>query len=594
MSQFLKFLLASTLGVFIAGILMSVFGIIIVAQIANEEKKGKPVKENTVLHIKLDNAIPELTDNVERDMYSWNVDQVLGLNDLLYTLETAGKDDRIKGIFLEVDQLQGGFATARILRNALDEFQANDKFIISHSKFYSQGAYYLSSVADEVYVNPLGWIDFRGFSSETPFVKEMLDRLGIEMQVIWVGNYKSATEPFRRNSMSEESKEQVREYLTDYYNLFLEDISSNRPLSVEELRAIANEYISPDPQKALDRQLVDGIVYRDEVINSIKDSLGMEHDEKLYLMTLAEYFKSNPKKTDTKVKERIAVVYAEGTIVDGEGAEGSVGDIKYNKIFQKLRKDKKVKAVVLRINSGGGSAMASENMWRELMLLKESGKPVIVSMGNYAASGGYYIAAPADSIFAEPNTLTGSIGVFMMLPNMQELFNQHLGINFDTVKTAPMAVSLSPFYEMSQNERKILQSRTDNMYQVFLQRVADGRNMESIDSVHQIAQGRVWTGKRAQELGLVDELGDLGDAIDAAAAKVDLDSYRVVEYPKPKPPIVALMEQFSGGGAATKTAAAEKMLKRDFRELYSSYDFLRSVYSSKGLQMRTTVMVPFE
>ncbi len=594
MSQFLKFLLASTLGVFIAGILMSVFGIIIIAQLANEEKKGKPIKENTVLHIKLDNAIPELTDNVERDMYSWNVDQVLGLNDLLYTLETAGQDDRIKGIFLEVDQLQGGFATARILRNALDEFRDNDKFIIAHSKFYSQGAYYLSSVADEVYVNPLGWIDFRGFSSETPFVKEMLDRLGIEMQVIWVGNYKSATEPFRRNNMSEESKEQVREFLEDYYTVFLEDISEDRPLSVSELRAVANEYISPDPQKALDRQLIDGIVYRDEVINSMKDSLGMEYDKKLYMMTLAEYFKSNPKKTDTKVKDRIAVVYAEGSIVDGEGTEGSVGDVKYNKIFQQLRKDKKVKAVVLRVNSGGGSAMASENMWRELMLLKESGKPVIVSMGSYAASGGYYIAAPADSIFAEPNTLTGSIGVFMMLPNMQELFNQRLGINFDTVKTAPMAVALSPFYEMSQNERQILQSRTDNMYQIFLQRVADGRNMGSVDSVHQIAQGRVWTGKRAQDLGLVDELGDLDDAIDAAAAKVDLETYRIVEYPKPKPPLVALMEQFSGGAATTKTAAAEKMLKRDFSELYSSYDFLRSVYSSKGLQMRTTVMVPFE
>lgn len=593
MSQFLKFLLASTLGVFIAAILMSVFGIIIIAQIANEEKKGKTVKENTVLHITLDNALPELTDNVERDMYSWNTDQVLGLNDILYTLETAAADDKVKGVFLEVDQLQGGFATARILRKALLEFKDNDKFVVAHSKFYSQGAYYLSSVADEVYVNPLGWIDFRGFSSETPFVKEMLDRLGIDMQVIWVGNYKSATEPFRRNNMSEESKEQVREYLSEYYNLFLEDISGTRDLSVNELRAIANEYISPDPQKALDRKLVDGIVYRDEVIDNIKVKLDIDLEKKIPLMSVADYFKSNPKKTDTKIKDRIAVVYAEGTIVDGKGAEGSIGDEKYNKIFQKLRKDDKIKAVVLRVNSGGGSAMASENMWRELMLLKESGKPVIVSMGNYAASGGYYIAAPADSIFAEPNTLTGSIGVFMMLPNMQQLFNQHLGINFDTVKTAPMAVSLSPFYEMSQNERQILQSRTDAMYKVFLQRVADGRGMENIDSVHQIAQGRVWTGQRALELGLVDELGDLEDAIDAAADKVSLDSYRIVEYPKPKPPIVALMEQFSGG-TASKTSAAEGMLKRDFGQVYESYDFLRSIYTSKGLQMRTTVLVPFE
>ncbi len=279
--------------------------------------------------------------------------------------------------------------------------------------------------------------------------------------------------------------------------------------------------------------------------------------------------------------------------MDGKGPEGNVGDEKYNKIFQQLRKDKKVKAVVLRINSGGGSAMASENMWRELMLLKESGKPVIVSMGTYAASGGYYIAAPADSIFAEPNTLTGSIGVFMMLPNMQKLFNQHLGINFDTVKTAPMAVALSPFYEMSPNERKILQSRTDAMYQTFLKRVADGRGWESVDSVHQIAQGRVWTGSKALELGLVDQLGGLDEAIAAAAGKLDLGSYRIVEYPKPKSPIVALMEQL-GGQATTRTSAAEKMLKQDFGQLFSSYDYLRSIYSSKGLQMRSTVYIPFE
>lgn len=593
MSQFFKFLIASTLGVFLAGMLMAVFGIIIFAQIANEEKKGKTVKENTILHITLDDAIPELTDNVERDMYSWNTDQVLGLNDIIHSLETAALDDNIKGVFLEVDQLQGGFATTRILRNALADFKAHDKFILAHSKFYSQGAYYLSSVANDVYVNPLGWIDFRGFASETPFVKEMLDRLGVEMQVIWVGDYKSATEPFRRNNMSKESKDQVREFLSEYYDIFLEDISETRPLSVDELRAIANEFISPDPQKALDRKLVDGIVYRDEVITALKDSIGLDHDKKLNLMTLKDYFKSNPKKADTKVKDRIAVVYAEGSIVDGKGTEGNVGDEKYNKIFQQLRKDKKVKAVVLRINSGGGSAMASENMWRELMLLKESGKPVIVSMGTYAASGGYYIAAPADSIFAEPNTLTGSIGVFMMLPNMQKLFNQHLGINFDTVKTAPMAVALSPFYEMSPNERKILQSRTDAMYQTFLKRVADGRGWESVDSVHQIAQGRVWTGSKALELGLVDQLGGLDEAIAAAAGKLDLGSYRIVEYPKPKSPIVALMEQL-GGQATTRTSAAEKMLKQDFGQLFSSYDYLRSIYSSKGLQMRSTVYIPFE
>lgn len=593
MRQFFKFLLASTLGVFIAGALMAIFGIIIIAQVANEEKKGKVVKENTILHITLDGAIPELTDNVERDIYSFNTQQVLGLNDILYTLETAGKDDNIKGIFLEVDQLEGGFATARILRNALADFKSNGKFIIAHSKFYSQGAYYLASVANEVYVNPLGWIDFRGFSSQTAFVKEMLDRLGIEMQVIWVGNYKSATEPFRRNNMSEDSKEQVREFLMEYYDLFLEDISQTRGLEVSELKNIANEYISPDPQKALDRKLVDGIVYRDEVINELKDSVGIELKENLRLVSLADYFKSNPKKLNTKIKDKIAVVYAEGTIVDGPGTEGSIGDENYNKIFQKLRKDDKVKAVVLRVNSGGGSAMASENMWRELMLLKESGKPVIVSMGTYAASGGYYIATAADSIFAEPNTLTGSIGVFMMLPNMQELFNQHLGISFDSVKTAPLAVSLSPFFKMSEAERNILQSRTDVMYQTFLQRVADGRKMVTTDSVNQVAQGRVWTGSHALELGLVDRMGGLEDAVKSAATMAGLDSYRMVEYPKPKTAIAAIMEQLTGQ-QNVKTSTAEMMLKRDFGQLFSAYDDLRSIYSSKGMQMRSTVMVPFE
>jgi protease-4 len=592
MTQFFKFLLASTLGVFIAAALMGIFGIIIMAQIANNDKKGKTVKDNTVLHLKLDSAIPELTDNVERDIYSFSTDQVLGLNDILYALETASKDDKIKGIFLEVDQIQGGFATTRTLRNALNEFKSEGKFIFAHSKFYTQGAYYLSTTADKLYVNPLGWIDFRGFSSETTFFKDMLDRVGVKMEVIYVGNYKSATEPFRRNDMSVESKEQVREFLNEYYDLFLEDISKSRNIEVAELREIADAYISPDPQKALERNLVDGVFYRDEVVNELKDTLGIERDGKLKLLSLADYFKSNPAKTNTKIKDRIAVVYAEGTIIDGKGAEGSIGDEKYNKIFQKIRKDDKIKAVVLRVNSGGGSAMASENMWRELMLLKESGKPVIVSMGSYAASGGYYIAAPADSIFAEPNTLTGSIGVFMMLPNAQKLFNQHMGINFDSVKTASMAVSMSPFFEMSAAERNILQSRTNAMYGTFLQRVADGRGMDT-SAVHQIAQGRVWTGSHALEIGLVDKLGDLEDAIQSAATMSELEEYRLVEYPKPKSAILALMEELTGSQSA-KVSATEMMLKKDFGNFYSAYDNLRCIYNSKGMQMRSTLFIPFE
>lgn len=571
---------------------MAIFGIIIIAQMANEESKGKVIKDNSVLHIKLDAAIPELTDNVERDMYAFSTEQVLGLNDIVQTIETAKNDDKIKGIFLEIDQLQGGFATSRVVRNALVDFKSEGKFIVAHSKFYTQGAYYVSSVADNIYVNPMGWIDFRGFASQTAFMKDMLDRLGVDMQVIFVGDYKSATEPFRRNDMSKENKEQVRELLGEYYDILLADVSKSREIETTELRKIASEYISPDPQKALERKLVDGISYRDEVIDEIKENAGLEADKKVRLVRLSDYFKSNPPKTNTNIKDRIAVVYAEGSIVDGKGTEGSIGDEKYNKIFQKLRKNDKVKAVVLRVNSGGGSAVASENMWRELTLLKESGKPVVVSMGDYAASGGYYIAAPADSIFAEPNTLTGSIGVFMMLPNANKLFDQHFGVSFDSVKTSPLAISMSPVFEMSEGERRILQSRTQGTYELFLQRVAEGRGMDT-SAVHKIAQGRVWTGTKGLELGLVDRIGDLDDAVNSAAILSELEEYRVVEYPKPKPPLVALIEDLTGQESA-KTSAAERMLKRDFGSLYSAYDDLRAIYNSQGLQMRSTITIPFE
>ncbi|MEN0004131.1 MAG: signal peptide peptidase SppA [Bacteroidota bacterium] len=590
MGQFFKFLFASCLGVLLAIGVIAGISISAIASLASEADKPKAIQPNSVLKLTLNQALPERTNNTaEVNIYDLKQSQVLGIHDIIYCLEQAKEDDNIKGIYLEVESIAGGIGSAKLLQDALEAFQESGKFIISYGRFYSQGAYFLSSVADEIIVNPIGVVDFRGFSAQIPFFKNMLDKVGVNMQVVYAGKFKSATEPYRRTNMSDENRLQVREYLDEMYAIFLEDISKARGLEVATLHQLANDYVGIDPLQAQATGLVDKVGYADEAHASIREAIGLDSDEDIKFVSLNRYFSNQPKRANFKEKNRIAVVYAEGTIVDGKGESGSVGDEKYVKILRKLRENDKVKAIVLRVNSGGGSAMSSENIWREVRLAQEEGKIVVASMGDYAASGGYYIAAPADTIVAQSNTLTGSIGVFSVIPSLNKMLNDKVGINFDTVKTADLATGISFVYDMSPAERAILQARTNEMYEIFLKRVSDGRGM-SRDEVHEIAQGRVWTGNKAKEIGLVDEIGDLEDAIAMAEHMAGLEGYRLMEYPAVKEPLQQLLEEY----LLDEEVLANTMMKAKLGDLYPHYEYLKEISDTKGVQARLPFIIPFE
>lgn len=586
MGQFIKFVFASCLGVFLAMMLLMFVGFSMVGSAAASGlgKSKVTVKPNSVLELNFNEAIPEKTNNVPMDPYSFENEDVIGLHDMVKAIEAAKDDANIKGIFIDATSASGGFATRSSLREALVDFKESGKFITAYSEHYSQSGYYLASVADEVFVHPvgmgfLGAIDFRGFSSMRAYYKEALDKLGVKMNVYYVGKFKSATEPYRMNKMSEENRKQVREYLQPLYNNFIADIAASRDMSAAELKDIANDWKVKNPEDAVTYGLADKIGYRDEVITSIKERMGLEEDDKIKKISLKQYA-STTNSTDFSIKDKVAVIYAEGGINSGEETPGSIMDKHYTEIIRKLRKDKKVKAMVLRVNSGGGSALASENIWREFTLAKKEGKPVVVSFGDVAASGGYYIACMADKIYAEPNTITGSIGIFGMIPNANELLKNKLGINYDTVNIGKYASSINIFHDQTPQEAAIVQKSLDEGYEIFLDRVAKGRNMTR-DQVHEVAQGRVWTGVKAKELGLVDEIGGLQSAMDHAAKLAEIDAFRIAEYPKVKDPYQQLMERF-----LKPESAKAAILQKELGDFYPFYKDVQEIINTKGPQAR--------
>ena len=589
MGQFLKFLLASCLGLFIGFFLLMGIGALVIGQAISSSEKVKDVEANSVLHLTLDRPIPEQTNNLEIDPFAFETESTLGLTAIVDAIDRAAEDDDIKGIFLEPEQLSAiGLASSGVIRDALVDFKKKGKFIIAYGDYYTQDGYYLAATADEVLLNPLGIVDLRGFSTQIPFFKDMLDRIGVNMQVYYAGKFKGATEPYRLNELSDANRQQIRTYLDDVYNHFLMGLSDARGLSVPELRQIANDYEGIDPNSALSSGLVDVIDHRDAALNRLRDRLGLEEDEDIKRVSLSAYAKASKADKDYSVKDKIAIIYAEGAIVDGNGTPGTIGDEQYVKYIKEARKSDRIKAVVLRVNSPGGSAMASENIWKEIRLTQEAGKPVVVSMGDYAASGGYYISAAADSIFAEPNTLTGSIGVFSLIPDASDLMNEKLGIHFDTVKTGDFSLGITPFFPMSPQGARLMQIRTDSMYETFLQRVSEGRGLPR-DSVHAIAQGRVWTGNAGLKIGLVDALGGLDRAIDAAATLAELDEYRTTDYPKVKDPIQQLMEQWLG----EENVRAQAMLKYQLGDQYKHYRLVKDLAESKGVQARMPYLLSY-
>jgi protease-4 len=589
----IKFIFSSCLGVILAsfvcfGLLMFMGGIIG----ALSGGKGK-VEDNSVLALNFSDALPEKTNNVPTNTSPLNFDfeqkKKVGLYDMARCLEMAKDDKKIKGIFMDLSSVSMGNATASVVRDALLDFKESGKFVYAYADNYSQGSYYLASLADSIFVHPLGSVEFKGFSSSIPFLKDMLDKLGVKMQIYYVGNFKSATEPYRLNQMSDDNRKQVTEYLQGLYQVFLEDVSESRGISKEELHRIADGYLLRNADDALEYKFVDKHAYRDEMIDILKAKLGLsKKKDKIKSVGIATY--SENLKSNFKAKDKIAVVFAEGSIVDGEGDVGGIGGKKYAKAIRKIRQDEKVKAIVLRVNSGGGSAFASEEIWRELELAKERGLPVIASMGDVAASGGYYISCNADTILAEPNTITGSIGVFGMIPSGEDALKKHVGVQFDTVKTAKYATGISPFMNISEGEGEIIQQGVNEIYDIFLKRVGEGRGMDP-DSVNLVAQGRVWTGTKALEIGLVDVMGGLEDAIAIAADKAGLDSdkYRVAQYPAVKDPFQAMIDNLTGNNASA--SIKDDLLREELgEEGFRVYEMMREIRNTKGVQAR----MPFE
>lgn len=587
MNQFFKFLFASCLGTALALILLFFLGIGLISSLAGSASQQEKVniKPNSVLELKFTNPIPEKTNNLPMDPFAIEQDDVLGLTDMVAAIERAKTDPDIKGIYINATYLNAGKATSSVLRDALADFKTSGKFVVSYANYYTQNAYYIASVSDSILLNPVGMVDFRGLASTIMFYKGMLDKLDIEMKIFYAGKFKSATEPFRLDKMSDENRMQVREYLSGLYDVFIRDIAAGRNIPENDLRRLADQYAGREAKTALENRLVDRIAYEDEAFDLMKNKIGLDKKEKLYRVSVEDYASTRGKKTNFTVKDKIAVVYAEGTISDGtEGDPGDVYDGKYVKILRKLRQDDNVKAIVLRVNSPGGSVLASENILREIQLCRQAGKPVVVSMGDVAASGGYYIACQADSIFAEPNTITGSIGVFGIVPNLQKTMKENLGITMDTVRTGRYSAFGTPFIQFSPEEEQMIQNSIDQIYEDFLQKVATGRHMTR-DQVHEIAQGRVWTGTRALEIGLVDGLGGLDRAMASAAKLANLDKYRTVEYPRTSKGLEQFIEQLTKKDNDDEGVKGW-VVRRELGEMYPMYKTLRDFRKNQGVQAR--------
>ncbi|HEY1114438.1 MAG TPA: signal peptide peptidase SppA [Chitinophagaceae bacterium] len=558
MSSFLKIFLAS----FVALIVFSlIVFFLLVGTISALASKDKPkVADKSVLTIDLSQPFNEKFQENPLGALTGEESGVPGLYDVVRLVRHAAKDKHIAGIYITANGNGNGYAASEELRNALLDFRQSKKFVIAHGDMITQGAYLVASAADRVYANPVGSVDWSGFHMDVAFVKGTLDKLKIEPQIFYAGKFKSATEPFRTTQMTPENKIQTTEWLGDLYHHFLQRVSQSRRIDTATLHRLANSGAIQTPQDAVNHKLVDGLKYDDQVKDEIKKNLKLGKYDKVNYITINTYLEAADFRQSGS--SRIALIYAEGTIIDGKGDKENIGSEDYVKLIRKVRLDKSIKAVVFRINSGGGSALASDNIWRELVLTKQD-KPVVVSFGDVAASGGYYIASGADSIFASPNTITGSIGVFGIIPNMEGFFNDKLGVTFDGVKTANYADAGAVYRPLNEQEKKFIQAGVDRIYAQFKQRVAEGRKKDTayIDS---IAQGRVWSGEDALRLGLVDRLGGLQAAVESAARMAKVKEFRLREYPERK----SFLNELLGKESSAPTAQIKEQLGAENYRIY--------------------------
>ena len=577
--NFFKTFLASLLAFFVANFVWFFLFIIIVAGVAAIGSSTTIVEPKSVLKIDLAESIVDQPVNdplAGFDPMSMNVQKSVSNMQVMNAIESAAQDDNIEGIYINLTG--AGTASAALLeevRDYITAFKESGKFVVAYGEVYSQGGYYLASVADSIFLNPAGQMDWHGLAAQVMFYKGLLDKLGVEPQVFRHGTFKSAIEPYILNKMSPENRTQMETYINSIWGTMVADIAKERNLSIDSLNMFATDLSAMIAEDALANRMVDGLKYEDEVEDILREKLELDADEDITFVTLGEYIAAKPY-TPSYSDNKIEVIYAEGQIVQGASEQGTLGSSTLADQLAEARLDEDVKAVVLRVNSPGGSALASEVIWREMELLRQQ-KPVIVSMGDYAASGGYYISAPADAIIADATTLTGSIGVFGLMFNAEKALNNKLGITIDVAKTNPSADMGMPFRAVSSSERAHIMRGIEQVYSTFVNHVADGRNM-TFDSVDAIGQGRVWTGSDGKRIGLVDEIGGLQYAIAVAAEKAEcIDDYMVRESMGEPTGLAALL-------SSLEAHISDRKMRKEMGAMYDEYRSLRALMENEGVQ----------
>ena len=588
MKDFIKYTMATVVGLVLVSIIMGILTFVSMAGMIASEGMSSPIEKKSVLRITLKGSITERAgEENPLSKLGGETTQQIALDQALQALKKAAKNDKIEGIYMEGGILSAYPAEVQELRQALLEFKKSGKWIIAYADTYSRSAYYLCSVADKVYLNPIGMLDWSGLSSNPMFFTGLMKKLGIKMQVFKVGTYKSAVEPYIAEQMSDANREQVSSYQQSIWNNMLKDVAKSRKTTAEALNSLADSLtILSGPEASVKGGLVDKLCYQDEVKKILKNKAKMDEDESLRFVSISDVALSE--ELNDKVDDEIAVYYAYGEIKEditgGFAQESAITSKQMTKDLQELREDDDVKAVVLRVNSPGGSAYASEQIWREVQLLSKE-KPVIVSMGALAASGGYYISCGANKIFAEPTTLTGSIGIFGMIPDATELLTDKLGLSFDVVKTNAHSDFGAMGRPLNESECRLMQAYINQGYELFTGRVAQGRKI-SQDSVKAVAEGRVWTGEQAMKIGLVDKLGNLNDAIAAAAKAAQIEKYSVGRYPEPAPWFASLLQE-------KKADYMDSQMRSALGEFYPAFSLIRDLKNQDAIQARMTFIPDF-
>ena len=581
MKNFLKYTLATITGIIIASILVFIVLLASFSAIVSSSNKPITISNNSILVLKAGVPVPDRGDQnplAGLDLFNMTLSPAPGMNEILHNIEKASRDSKIKGILIENGLLPSGWATTEEIRDALTKFREKGKFVISYSDYIlTQECYYLATAADKIYINPGSMVEFKGLSSEIMFYKKALEKIGVEVQVTRHGKFKGAVEPFILDKLSEDNRTQIKDYAGSLWNQVIADISKSRNIPVEQLNKLADNLDGNLASGAFDAKLVDGLMYRDVLIDTLKNLSGISSDKELNLVSMIKYSKVPDNKSTYSSRNKIALIYASGTIVTGKGGDNNIGGNYYAEVIRKARLDTSVKAIVLRVNSPGGSAIAADIMWRELDLAAKR-KPVVVSMGNYAASGGYYISAPGTKIYADPMTISGSIGVFGMIPDIGKLLDEKLGLKTEIVNTNKNSDFPSIIRPMNPYEKELMQSSVEKIYSDFVSRVASGRKMSS-ESVDSVGQGRVWSGKSAVKIGLVDEMGGLNDAIVSAAKLAGIDTYSVRELPVIEDPYTRILSQLTG-------EVRMSILRSELGESVKYYNMIQEVKDMTGIQVR--------